>query len=339
MKHETTYQTRIEEGVSVVDNGLNYDDEMETSVLAANEVDEDQLGSEEEPIEIGHLSVLDEVHTIATDDETAMFHVTAAPVEKTPEAANYLVSKTTGPTPDENTYKTVCNLLIQVSTTADGVASWRPFDTCSRMSFMSRPFFDRHYSHLTLVTKKFPAPITGIAHGAIVRSTQGVSVNVFFPMIDERPVRVNAFFHILENFKDGLLIGNDLSVHNGFEPRVTEERYTIKRCHTGKGHPVGQLRCYRREDLKSIPVRLAKTVNLQPREKRSVPITHQETLGEHLAFDGREGAKVKVQKVEGGEVTLFNSSRETQKLTKNTILGSMEGPTRFLSQTKKPHFV
>ena len=240
-------------------------------------------------------------------------------------------SKTLGP-PGEEAHEAVTQLMIQVRPTADGETQWKPFDTGSSLSFVSKKHLEEYYPNAQVEAQKKNKTIVGIVAGHQMTCKTGVSLDLFLPMQEGEVVRINAYFRVLDVFSPGLLIGNDIATLNYLEPSVSSGTFTAKRVTTGRGHPVGELRCFRQPSFEPQPIKVQTTVSLPPKAMRrvSVAMPRNDTSCQRIKTIAK-GVTIRSSE-EKGVLMVVNQTSSPRRLTKNTIVGVADGPFETTEQ-------
>ena len=251
---------------------------------------------------------------------------------QTPSRKNNRVicAKALGPLPSEDSYKSfeICKILI-CQGDEHGEPKYRPADTGSAMNFISRKYLDKHHPNAVLVEKKgVHGSIGGIVANSRTQSTSVVVLPLFLPMSDGSDVRIESYFHVLDSFAPGLLIGMECLMPYKFRFDLPSKRYYIDSVHKSGNLLVSQEpRTFRRS------VKVVETVNVPPGHKKHVAVKFdgfdsdmyfvRKTFFNSFFGEYSRGANHLVSK-QTNQIRFANLGIQPIKLKKGTICGYVE---------------
>lgn len=220
-----------------------------------------------------------------TKDYTGVYLVDAP--NQTPSRKNNKVirAKALGPVAGQHSYKNYTNQQILVRDGDSlGMAKWRPADTCSPMSFVSSEYLKKHHPSVVPENKDDThRDIAGIVSEASTKSKQGCWLKLYLPMVAGEDVLVEGYFHILDKFDPGLLLGQDMNVPYGFRFDTDAEKYYVRGANNAEG------RLLVRRDIRSFrrPVKMAKSLVVKSGHTGHVPISMDPFKGKDMVFFGK----------------------------------------------------
>ena len=145
------------------------------------------------------------------DDEPpiTVMHARAEASTSGTQPARVVAVKPLGPALDEYSYKGLGPACVKVATSPTAAPKWRPLDTGSPVSLVSKVFLEAHYKTVLPVTKAKPLNLAGITAGRTI-SDAGAELDIYLPTRDNSWMKMRGYFHVVPELHVGILLGNDL---------------------------------------------------------------------------------------------------------------------------------
>ena len=248
---ERTYYSDAEQTVTETGSESDFFD---------NEVYLSEQFDNAEDAEMVDYSSHDNVAVLLTEDKTA----------KDGESKVIIRAKAIGPIPSQHSYKMFQIQQIPIRLGDQfGNPKYRPVDSCCSMNIVSRRYLEKYHPSASIEEKDDThGKIAGIVKDQTTQSNSGCHLKLLVVMRNGEDVEIEGYFHILEEFAHGLLLGQETIATYGFIFDTQTGNFSMK----GAPGRVGSFLFQRSADQVKRPVRMAMSMTIPPGTHGHVPI-------------------------------------------------------------------